>query len=220
MKKAVLLIIVFFISINMSAQEPMKKLELMEGKSSSIKYNNLNLETLLQVYDETSAAHLIGDIYLAVYNNDELIANFYLDHHQPEEAYYTKIYNNYFLTFEIEQDRKYLIIEKAHFGKAFGLSTEGSCIIAENDDLFELEITDYTSEYGYDAPPEDENRTYFSDVHYTLKIKTKDLEKNVSFNSSEVKDDFVIEIGNYRIQILSDTYKDSSALIEMIIHKK
>jgi len=215
MKKAVILMVVFLTSINIYGQESMKKIQLQEGVSN-IKYNGLNIGTLLQVYDEKSATHLIGDVYLRVDNNGESIAGFYIDKDEPTKEYYTKIYKNYFLTFLIENNNRYLIIERAKFGKPFALSNSDNALINN----IEIEITDYVYEWGYDAPPEDENRSYFSDVRYTLKVKVKDVVKNFSFYSSEVKGDFMIETEGYCIQILSDVYKDSSCLIEMIINKK
>ncbi len=220
MRKIAILITVFFISNSIGAQDVMKKLLLKEGAVSNIKHNKLNISTFLQVYDDKSEAHLIGNIYLRVDNNSEPIVDFYIDNNKLTKGYYTKIYNNYFFTFTIENNNKYLIIEQAQFGKAFTLSSNGSSTIGNKNDLVEIEITDYVHESGYDAPTEDDKRSYFSDVLYTLRVKVRDVVKYINFYSSEVKDNFVIEIGSYNILILSDLYKDSLALIEMIINKE
>ncbi|MEW7292558.1 hypothetical protein [Aquimarina sp. 2304DJ70-9] len=220
MRKVVLFITVFFISYSINAQEFMKKIQLKEGVSSTIKHDDLTISTLLQVYDEKSAAHLIGDMYLKVDNNGEPIAGFYIDNDKSTKEYDTKIYKNYFLTFMIENNNKYLIIEQAQFGKAFALSSHGSSAIGNKDDLVGIEIMDYVHEWGYDAPSEDGNSNYFDDVQYTLQVKVRDVVKSFSFYSSEVKDNFVIDLERYSILILSDVYKDSSSLIEMIVNKK
>lgn len=201
-----------------SAQESLKRITLKEGLVSNIKYKDLNLNTLLQVYDNESAGHLSGDIYLRIDSNDETITDFYIDNSKKE--YYTKIYKNYLFTFTIENNIKYLIIEESKFGKTFALSSNDSSIIVKKDDFVEIEITDIVQEWGYDAPPEDSDRSYFSDVHYTLKVKTGDIVKKFSFYSSELKGHLSFDLGNYSILILSDIHKDSSSLIEMRVNKK
>jgi hypothetical protein len=198
----------------------MKKIPLKEGDTSSIEVKDLTLNYLLQVYDEKSAAHLIGDIYLRVNNKVETIADFYVDNDSTEGIYYTRIYKNYFLTFVIENNEKHLIIEESQFGKTFALSSNGSSTVGNENDLVEIEIIDFQHEWGYDAPPEDEGRNYFEDVSYTLKVKTKDVVKNFNFFSSELKGNYTIDLGSYSILVLSDKYKESSTLIEMIINKK
>ncbi len=220
MRKAVLLITLFLVSHNISAQKFMKKIQLKEGTVTTIKQNDLTIDYLLQVYNEKSAAHLIGDISLRVQNNEETIAEFYIDNDSTEDIYNTKIYKNYVLTFTIENNNKYLIIEPAQFGKIFALSSHGSATVGGENDLLEIEITDFQHEWGYDAPPEDPNRNYFEDINYTLKVKIKDVVKNFNFSSSEIEDHYTIELKHYSILILSDKYKDSSSLIEMVIHKK
>lgn len=207
-------------SISSNAQGFKKKIELKEGLTNNIKYKALNIGALLQVYGEKSAAHLIGDMYLKLDNNGEFITEFYIDNDKATKEYYTKIYGNYFLTFVIENNIKYLIIEQALFGKAFALSSNGSSSIGNKDDLVEIEITNYVHEWGSDGLPQDGKSNYFDDVHYTLKVKVKNDVKSFSFYSSEVKDDFVMDLGEYSIQILSDLFKDSSSLIEMVITKK
>lgn len=217
MKKVTILVIVFLIAISTSAQEVMKKIQIKERTLNNIKYDSLNISTLLQVYDEKSAIHLIRDVYFRVDNNGETIAEFYIDNDDKStKEYYTKIYKNYFLTFLIEDNNKYLIIEKAQFGKVFALSSNGKSTISN---LVEIEITNYLHEWGYTSPEED-SESYYQDVNYTLKVKIKDVVKKINFYSSEIKDNFTIELNGYCIQILSDKYKDSLSLIEMIINKK
>jgi hypothetical protein len=218
MTKTAIFITVFFLSYGISAQEFMKKVHLKEGAVNNIKHNDLNISTLLQVYNGKWAEHLIGDIYLRVDNNYDLIAEFYVDNDNSTKEHYTRIYKNYFLTFVIEN--KYLVIEQAQFGKVFALSSNGSSIVGNKDNLVELEITDFVQESGYDAPDEDKNRSYFNDVHYSLQVKVGDVVKSFSFYSSEIKGDFTVNIDGYSILIISDTYKDSLPLIEMIVNKK
>lgn len=198
----------------------MKKIRLKEGEVKEIVYNDLNISTLLQVYNAQSADHLVGDIYLRVDNDGEPITDFYMDNDVSTTEYHTRVYKNYFLTFLIENNNKYLVIEQANFGKAFALSSNGSAIVGDKDDLVELEITDFVLETGYDAPPSESNRNYFSNVNYSLKVKTGDVVKNFSFYSSGIKDNFIVNLDHFSILILSDKYEDSSALIEMVVNKK
>tara|TARA_R110002033_G_scaffold26394_1_gene60211 strand:- start:23898 stop:24575 length:678 start_codon:yes stop_codon:yes gene_type:complete len=220
-KKIIIVSLILVVTqVNMIAQQCTKKILLTKAANQAIQCENLQLTTLLQVYDETAPAHLIGDIYLRVNANDETIAGFYINHDQPKATYDTKIYKNHYLTFRIENDNKYLIIAPAHFGKAFALSSNGIATIGTTADEVVLEITDFYQESGYDGPPEDKDRSSFSDVHYTLKVKVGDVVKNVSFYSSEVNGNYTIDLGNYSITILSDKYKNASSLIEMIVDKK
>ena len=169
---------------------------------------------------QKSAKHLIGDVYLRIDDNDKPIVEFYIDNDDSTKAYYAKAYKNYFLSFVIEDNNKYLIIEEGQFGKAFALTSNGSAALGPVDDLVEIAITDFIHESGYDAPIEDGDRSYYDDVNYTLEVKEKGLTKSFSFYSSEIDSNYMIDIGSYKIQILSDLYKDSSVLIEMIVDKK
>lgn len=216
MKKAIILITVLLTLISINAKVFMEKILLTEGTVSDIKYKSLNLSTFFQVYDEGSAEHLIGDVYLRVANNNETIAEFYVDKDKSTKEYYTKTYKNYFLTLLIENKNKYLIVEEAKLGKPFAISNNESSLI----DNIEIEITDYMHESGYNAPHKDDKSTYFDDVYYTLKVKTKDIEKDFRFYSSEIKGNYIIEFSDYNITILSDQYKHSTVLVEMIINKK
>lgn len=218
MKKIALLITLFFVSYGIKAQEIMNKIELKEGSINNIKHIDLNIDTFFQVYDNKSEAHLIGDMYLKVVNDGEPIAEFYIS--KSTKEYYTKIYKNYLLTFKLENNHKYLIIEQAQFGKAFALSSNGFSTIGNENDSIEIEIIDFIHEWGYDEPLGDGNSSYFDDVQYTLRLKTRDVEKSFSFYSSEIKDDFTLDLEGYSIKILSELYKDSLSLIEMIINKK
>ncbi|MEM7484671.1 MAG: hypothetical protein AAF348_05625 [Bacteroidota bacterium] len=110
---------------------------------------------------------------------------------------------------------------KMQFGQVLTVSSAESLIIGNPDERITIKLTDIVEEWGYDAPPEDENRNYFSNVAYTLKMAVKDIEKSIRFYSSEIKNkaNFTIPFENYKIRILSDTYKNSSASIELIITK-
>ncbi len=209
-------ILIFLISMTIYGQESMKKIELEEGVNS-IKYNGLEIETLLQIYDEKSPDHLIGDVRLELSANGKTIADFYTANDKSVVEYNTKIYKNYFLTFLIENNKKYLIIEDAKLGKAFALLSRRSALV---DNMVAIEIISSVAEFGYDGPIEDENRNYFTDVQYTLKVTVKDVVKTISFYSSEIKSGFMIDINGYEVRILSDIYKNSYVILEMIIDKK
>ena len=104
-------------------------------------------------------------------------------------------------------------------GKAFALSSKETCIIGEKDDVIELEITDYIHESGDNSPLDTGESSSWNDVQYTLRAKVNDVEKIIGFYSSEIKGNYTIEIEGYRIQILSDQYKDSYSLLEMMVNK-
>lgn len=108
------------------------------------------------------------------------------------------------------------------FEEAFMLSSCESSAVGNHDELVEVEIIDVIEEWGYDGPPEDENRAYYSNVQYMLRVQAKGVEKHFSFYSSDIaqKDNFCLDLEDYKIHILSDTYSNSFALIEMIINKK
>ncbi|MBS9461582.1 hypothetical protein KIM67_04110 [Flagellimonas sp. 389] len=110
---------------------------------------------------------------------------------------------------------------KIQFGKAFKISSTESLTIGNQDEHMAIQLIDVIEEWGYDAPPEDENRNYFSDIEYTLKVVAKDIEKSISFYSSEIenKANLTITFEGYKIGILSDTYNNSSASIEMVVTK-
>ncbi|HDZ04705.1 hypothetical protein LCGC14_0345420 [marine sediment metagenome] len=109
------------------------------------------------------------------------------------------------------------------FGDIFTLSSNNkSSTIGNNEENVNIELLDYMEEWGYDAPPEDENRNHYSDVQYTLQVKVKGIENTYSFYSSEIKqnDNFTIALDNYTLLILSDDYANTSASIEMKVNKK
>lgn len=220
MGKLTILITVYFISSMMNSQEFMKKIQLKEGLTHSIKHDSLNINTLLQVYNEKAAAHLIGDMHLKIDNDEEPLMDFYIATNTFTKDYLTKIYKNYFFTFLVENNNKYLIIEQAQLGKAFALLSNRSSSIGKADNLVTLEITNYEHEWGYDASPEGNSENRFDDVRYTLKVTVKNVMKQFSFYSSEIKNNYTIAFEGYNIHMLSDKYKDSSSLIEMMINKK
>ncbi|TSE04972.1 hypothetical protein [Aquimarina algiphila] len=197
----------------------MKKISLKHGQSGIIEYNELKITTNLNIYDKSSAAHLIGDISLEVQNNGESIASFYINNDPSESSYYTKAYKKYFLTFLIENSNYYLSIEPIRLGKTFALLNTGSIMVGDKSDL-EIELIDCYHEWGYDGPPEDKDRKYFDTANYTLKVITKDTIKSFNFYDSIIKNKYTIALENYTIDILSDRYTHTSCLLEMIINKK
>lgn len=218
MIKSVLFLALFFVSCGLRAQEFMEKIPLKEGKVDNIEVKGMVLSTLLQVYDENSASHLAGDVYLRVSNNNEAIADFYVDKDEVAREHYTKIYKNYFFTFDHENST--LIIEKAQLSRKFALSNIGTGMVEGKNDFMELQITDFIKESGYDAPLEEANSNYFSNVQYTVQVKVEDIVENLSFSSTDIKDDLTYNVAGYTIHILSDQYKDSLCYVEMKIENK
>ncbi|MEM7548705.1 MAG: hypothetical protein AAF363_03465 [Bacteroidota bacterium] len=110
---------------------------------------------------------------------------------------------------------------KIPFGEAFTLSSNESSTIGNQDEYLEIKITDFIEEWGYDGPPGDKDRNYFSNVEYSLRVEVESIVEVFSFYSSEIgnDNDFVKSIGAYKILMLSDEYKNSSASIEMVVNK-
>lgn len=109
------------------------------------------------------------------------------------------------------------------FGDTFTLSsTKKSFTIGTNEENVKIELLDFMEEWGYDAPPEDENRNHYSDVQYTLQVDIKGNKNNFNFYSSQIKqnDNFTIDLENYTLLILSDNYANTSVSIEMKINRK
>tara|TARA_R110002167_G_scaffold52522_4_gene151604 strand:- start:1019 stop:1423 length:405 start_codon:yes stop_codon:yes gene_type:complete len=112
---------------------------------------------------------------------------------------------------------------ETHFGDSFTLSsTKKSFTIGTNEENVKIELLDFMEEWGYDAPPEDENRNHYSDVQYTLQVDIKGNKNIFNFYSSEIKqnDNFTIDLENYTLLILSDNYANTSVSIEMKINRK
>ncbi len=109
------------------------------------------------------------------------------------------------------------------FGDTFTLSsTKKSFTIGTNEENVKIELLDFMEEWGYDAPPEDENRNHYSDVQYTLQVDIKGNKNTFNFYSSQIKqnDNFTIDLEHYTFLILSDNYANTSASIEMKINRK
>tara|TARA_R110000765_G_scaffold63064_1_gene122560 strand:+ start:377 stop:814 length:438 start_codon:yes stop_codon:yes gene_type:complete len=109
------------------------------------------------------------------------------------------------------------------FGDTFTLSsTKKSFTIGTNEENVKIELLDFMEEWGYDAPPEDENRNHYSDVQYTLQVDIKGNKNIFNFYSSEIKqnDNFTIDLEDYTLLILSDNYANTSVSIEMKINRK
>ncbi|WP_282180393.1 hypothetical protein [Maribacter stanieri] len=109
------------------------------------------------------------------------------------------------------------------FGDTFTLSsTKKSFTIGTNEENVKIELLDFMEEWGYDAPPENENRNHYSDVQYTLQVDIKGNKNTFNFYSSQIKqnDNFTIDIEHYTLLILSDNYANTSASIEMKINRK
>ncbi|WBX75121.1 hypothetical protein PG911_10675 [Tenacibaculum ovolyticum] len=107
------------------------------------------------------------------------------------------------------------------FGETFLLSSNKRAVVRSKDECLKIEIINFIEEWGYDASPEVENRNYYSDVQYTLRILVKDIEKMYSFYSSDIKykHKFSLDLENYKILILSDKYTNTSASIKMKINR-
>ncbi len=216
-------ILTFIIGMSGSlfAQENRMKIALIEGETKEIKYKDWSINALLIVYDETAKTHLNGDVSLSIKTNiNEPIVNFYVNNDSPKTDCYTKIYGKYLLTFLIENDSTYLVIEPAQLGEIFVMSSHNVAVLHCELDSIEIEITDVIHEWGYDLPDSDGNSNYFSDVVYTLKVKTNQVVTYVEFNSSELKNKYFLDVEGYSIVILSEKYHDTYSEIEMIIMKK
>ena len=112
---------------------------------------------------------------------------------------------------------------ETHFGDSFTLSsTKKKITIGTNEENVKIELLDFMEEWGYDAPPEDENRNHYSDVQYTLQVDIKGNKNTFNFYSSEIKqnDNFTIDLEDYTLLILSDNYANTSVSIEMKINRK
>lgn len=186
-------------------------IRIKEGVNKVTLYEELTLNTCLQVYMENSNNHLSGDAFLDVKDEDKDIASFYVNSSGDVNEYSTIIYKNYFLTFLAFSDKYNLIVEHSKFGKAFALSDKGSCTIGNE---LELKITNFYYEWGCNSPLEDESSRY-DDVNYTIKLKSNEQEKDFCFYSSELNDNYTIDFGNYKIYILSDQYLYNCCYVEM-----
>lgn len=218
MRKPEVVVPIFFMvcSLYTHSQEFMKKIELKEGETGSIKYKELNIGAILQISDANSAEKQFS---LEVTNNGESIAEFYIYYKGLQNVWNTKIYKNYFLTFMIESDNQYLIIEQAQLGKAFFLSKKESGIIGTKDDSVKIEITDFYHGWYDDPIAFGREEGAYDEVHYNLKMEAGGVSKNFGFIDSEIKDGLVFALGGYDIQILSDIYDEIYPSIEMIIQK-
>ena len=188
MKKITIIIMTILLThCNMKAQ---KKILLTKGHSEEIKYKTLNIKTFLHIYDEKAKAHLVGDVSIGIKDShtNKAIANYYLDKDNPRKVHYTQLYKNFFLTLEIKKDKHYLIIEEAKCGKIFSLRDTLGFV----EDL-EIKITDAVHYWGTISPNSHEQ---FSEIHQTLKLKTRDEEKEFSFYDHQIGKDFFIDIGN------------------------
>lgn len=107
------------------------------------------------------------------------------------------------------------------FGDVFLVSNTKNTIVGNYDEHLKIELINFIEEWGYDAPPGVENRNYYSDVQYTLRVLVKDVEKIYSFYSSDIKhkNKFSFNFKNYKIFILSDEYTNSSASIKIKINR-
>ncbi len=214
MKIIFIFLIFTLVQCDMNAQKDNSKVLLPKGKSGEIKFKNLRIKTLLQIYDESAASHLVNDVNLIVddFNTDEIIAEYYIDADNSGIVFYTQLYKNYFFTFKVENNNYYLFIEEAKLERAFMLRHETGKVKGLNIKIIkDSEVTFW----GTDAPDSDE---VFFETIQTVKFSTGLKTKKVSFSSSEIKDGYSIEIGKYRIVPLSLTIQPSR--IEMIVYEK
>ena len=206
---------------NFNTQAQGQRIQLTKGFHNNItSYEDLKLSTFFQIYDSTAATHLQGDKYLRVHDNENMAAEFYSSSKTASQTYNTKAYKNYFLSFQTAGVNSFLIITPTKFGKTFALSNLQKATLTEKIHTIHLEITNCMEEYGYDAPSNDNTRTYFSNVSYTLKLTSKNTTKHFNFYSSDIKNGLTLSFESYSINIISDRYHNSSSEIEMIINKK
>jgi len=154
---------------------------------------------------------LRGDVSLMIkdFDTQEIIASFYLDSDETKGS--TQLFENYFLTFDKNQDEFHLSIEEARPGKAFTLQHEKGTV--EN---LEITILDAVHETATDDPSPDAQS--FDFIHQIIRLKVGDDQKEVSFYDYEISDTFFIEIGDYRLTPLSVNWQPHR--IEMIVHLK
>ncbi|AXO81467.1 hypothetical protein DZC78_14055 [Olleya aquimaris] len=107
------------------------------------------------------------------------------------------------------------------FGETFTLKNNTITNVGYQNEFITIELTDLIEEWWYDAPPEDKNRKYHSDIQYTLKITFDDIEKQFSFYRSEIKQDnlYTIKLDGFKIVIISDKYNNTSGSITMKVIK-
>ncbi len=196
-----------------------KQIQLLKGSGEAITYKDLTIRTLFQIYDSAAAVQVLGTTYLRVYDNQTVAAEFYNVQDSTSRRYHTKAYKNYFLTFKTKAGQYYLNITQAHFGKAFALSNLQKVILHTKTDTIALEIVDVMEEYGWDAPPEIDDRTYFSHVAYTLKATSNKASKYFIVYSSDITNGLTLTFDTYTITLLSDQYKNASSVIEMVVRK-
>ncbi|GEM_PF-5238004 len=190
----------------------MKRVPLVQGNGNTVNYGDLNLQANLYVYGDDSAAHLVGDVSVAIMNHGKVIASFYVDNDSSSPVYYSRIYRNYFLTLEVLDSDYNLVIEKSKFGKSFVMNSSLGTVSI--DDLH-IEIIDSIHEWS-----ENESGEYDSeDVSYTLLLKVNDTVCERSFYSSEINKGYTIDVEGYSIVILSDRYGAKDCLIKMVVNR-
>lgn len=217
MKNSMSILLFTLATIHLCSQTESKRIALKEG-INEISYQDVAFQAILIRYNEKSAAHLVGDVSLSLEHKDKRITTFYVSGNETNSKYLHRGYQNLFLTFLIEGNTNILTAEEAKFDRIFTLLNNQPTSIG--DGALTLEITDSMHEWGYTGPPDDENRTYFSNVLYTLQISLPDTEEIVNFYSSDIKQGYSIDTKDHTIEILSDLYKNDSCLLEMIVRQK
>lgn len=205
MKIATILAVMFLLTINVKAQDIIMKLPLEKGRVDSLKCGDFSFSTVL--LEDEDSWHLSVEK-----TNNKTIATFHIDKNGSKRQSQLEAHGNYFLYFLVQENSKYLIIEKSQFGKVFFLPRSGTVMI---NDLVEIELVSYVYEWGYTSP-EERPEDYFQEVSFSLRVKAKGVEKEFDFYSYEIEGNFLIELDNYTIQILSDIAES----LEMIVNEK
>lgn len=196
-------------SISVNAQENMKKVSLEKGLEQTVVFQDLKVNTLLQVYDQDDQSHLHGDMSIRVNDSQtgKMILSYYLDKDDTVKQARTYLYKNYFLTLEIDKKMCDLQLEESKIGITFILGSNPGVI----KDL-DIEIIDSFHEWGSEGPLGGET---FNFIHQTIKITLGAHQQKFSFYDYEIKDDFFIDFEGFRIIPLTVDWQPH--LIEMKI---
>jgi hypothetical protein len=216
-----ILIGIVLVPHSLFAQDNTIKVLLKEGVNEEITYGNLKINALLTVYDKTAEVHLQGDISLNIQKeNGESVVSFYVNNDSIQTEYNTKVVGEYLLTFIIENKNRYLGIAPIELGKTFALSSQNLAILHNELDSIEIKISEVIHEWGYEIPDSNGYSDFFSDIVYSLEVKTNTTFEELYFNSSELKKEYSLNLEQYRIIILSERYHDTYSEIEMKLIRK
>jgi hypothetical protein len=206
------LIAVFNVSCKPEKQLVMKKIALTSDRVSIVEYQNLKLDASIYIYGENSETHLVGDVLVNIIDNGKVLVSFYIDNNDAGQIYHRRIYKNYFMTLEVDKGEYSIAVEESVFGKPFALQS-GLGVACVGD--IELEITNFMHEWTVTESGEHDS----DDVNYTLTTRVGDVVENHCFYSSDIGNGYIIELGDYSIEVLSDRYNNNDCIVEVVINR-